>query len=275
VTGIRYNTHTHSPGWGPLKQIFRDHGDEFLRLSKDQRFPEKHLIGAAMWKWLCDSGRIDPQLKALAEEVHFRPTKEKSGLPLWRLAFKDILRNTPGVDALFIGKRVGPTPRYARLSAMGVVPADPSRYVASSEELFIAERPVSGPPVRSAYAAREEWELGSGGEQWVYVYAFQRELDLFERNGIEPLLKIGCTRQHYSARIASQAGGTAGHSPVKCLFAYRVVDAQQLEAAVHKVLRVQGRHVKDAPGLEWFEIRPEQAHTLITTVAGQSAHRVS
>jgi hypothetical protein len=41
-----------------------------------------------------------------------------------------------------------------------------------------------------------------------------------------------------------------------------------LEAAVHKALKVQDRHVKDAPGIEWFEVTPEAAHQLICAIAG-------
>lgn len=269
MEGIKYNTHTQSQGWLPLKKLLRDHADEFLKQHAGQRFSEKHAIGAALWKWLCDSGRVEEPLKLLAEEIHFRPTKEKSGLPLWRLAFKDTLRNTPEVDALFVGKRLGPTPRYARLAAVGVVPQNPSEYRQAEDEPADVAVPISQPR-RNAYVAREEWVLGSGGSEWLYVYTMKRELDNFSSAGIEPLLKIGQTKQHYSNRIATQVGSTSAHSPVVCLFAYQTADAQQTEAAVHKALKVQDRHVKDAPGIEWFQVTADAVHALICAIGGKA-----
>lgn len=264
----QYNTHSRSPGWAPLKALFRAHAAEFLQLHAEQRFTEKYMIGVAMWEWMCRTGRVDPELKKLAEEIHFRPTKEKTGLPLWRLAFKDTLRNTPEVDALFVGKRIGPTPRYARLVSDGVVPADPSEY--KPDEADPEPAAVVLPTVRrDAYAARAEWVVGQGGQEWVYVYTTKRELDNYERRGIVPLLKIGQTRQHYTVRVASQLGSTSAHSPVVCLLAYQARDSQKLEAAVHKALKVQERHVKDAPGIEWFEVTPEGAHQPIAAIAGE------
>jgi hypothetical protein len=264
---LQYNTHSRSPGWVPLKNLFRANAAEFLQLHAAQRFTEKYMIGVTMWDWMCRTGRVDRELKRLAEEIHYRPTKEKTGLPLWRLAFKDTLRNTPEVDALFVGKRLGPTPRYARLVQDGVVPADPRDFVQESAEPEVST--VALPQTRRYdCAAREEWIVRDGGQEWLYVYTMKRELDNFESRGVRPLLKIGQTRQHYTARIASQIGSTSAHSRTVCLLAYQVRDAQQLEAAVHKALKVQDLHVKDAPGIEWFEVTPEEAHQLIAAIAG-------
>lgn len=267
MVDVQYNTHSRSPVWVPLKNLFRTHAAEFLQAHADQRFTEKFMIGAAMWDWMCRTGRVEPALKELAEQIHFRPTKEKTGLPLWRLAFKDTLRNTPEVDALFIGKRLGPTPRYARLANEGVLPNDPKDFVAEPAEAdSIRAAPVS--VQRDIYAARQEWVIGEDGNEWVYVYTTKRELDHFEQRAIVPLLKVGQTRQHYSGRIASQVGSTSAHSPAVCLLAYRTRDAQRLESAIHKALKVQNRHVKDAPGIEWFEIEPDAVHQLIAAIAG-------
>jgi len=274
MDAIQYNTHTKSPGWLPLKRLFLENKDEFLRLHADQRFAEKHLIGAAMWKWLCETGRVSPGLRTHAEAIHFRPGKEKGGLPLWRLVFKATLRNTPEVDALFVGPRLGPTPRYARLAEAGLVPQNPQDFAPSSgvEESPVRRSEVLAPAPR--FRAREEWVLDDAGNEWLYVYTLKRELDNFSAAGIEPLLKVGQTRQHYTQRMAAQIGSTASHSPFVCLLAYRVRDAQQLEAAVHKALKVQERHVRDAPGIEWFQVTPEALHQLVQTVAGRNARAV-
>lgn len=270
---VHYNTHTKSPGWVPLKKLFFASKDEFLRLHADQRFSEKHLIGAAMWKWLCEAGKVSSELLKYGEATHFRPTKEKGGLPLWRLVFKATLRNTPEIDALFVGPRLGPTPRYERLAKAGVLPASPEDFVPAAP---LGEPPVAPPEVAvpaPRYRARDEWVLHDAGKEWVYVYTLKRELDNFANAGIEPLLKVGQTRQHYTQRMASQIGSTSSHSPFVCLLAYRVRDAQQLEAAVHKVLKVQDRHVRDAPGIEWFQITPEALHQLVQVVAGADVRR--
>lgn len=108
------------------------------------------------------------------------------------------------------------------------------------------------------------------GSEWVYVYTTKRELDNFAAAGIEPLLKIGQTRQHYSQRIGSQIASTASNSPCICVLAYRVRDAQQLESAIHKALKVQDRHVRDAPGIEWFQVSPEDLHGLVQAVSGRA-----
>jgi hypothetical protein len=74
------------------------------------------------------------------------------------------------------------------------------------------------------------------------------------------------TRNHYSGQIASQVRQTSALSPYVCLYACRVRDAQQLESAIHKVLKVQKRHVADAEGIEWFEAPPEHVHELVLLV---------
>lgn len=269
-----FNTHTKSPGWIPLKRLFLARKDEFLRLHGKQRFSEKHLIGAAMWDWLCKSGQVSPDLQALAEATHFRPGKEKSGLPLWRLAFKATLRNTPEIDALFVGARKGPTPRYARLAEAGLVPPNPTDFSAS-QEAEVPDSPRSEAPTElSAFKTTGEWVLDEQSTEWVYAYTTKRELDNFSNFAIEPLLKVGQTRQHYSRRISAQVASTASNSPIICVLAYRVRDAQQLEAAVHKALKVQDRHVRDAPGIEWFQVSPEALHRLVQAVSGKSGRKL-
>lgn len=271
ATARQYNTHTHSTAWKPLCELFKLHVDEFTRVHAQNRYDQKFLIGVAMWEWMRAQDCVPSELLAEAEKVHYRPTKEKDGLPLWRLAFKASVRNTPEVDALFSGQRRGPTPRYARLSEAGVLPADP-RQVPFAEE--IPATAESRPSSVLKYQATEEWTAGGEGIEWLYVYSTARELENFRGHGIEPLLKIGSSRGHYSARIAQQAGSTAAGTKLICLYAYRVTNARQAESAVHHALKLQGRHIKDAPGIEWFEVRPEAAHELVRSICGGLLARV-
>lgn len=259
-----YNTHSHSFAWKPLCALFKRHVDEFTRLHAQHRYEQKFHIGVAMWEWMRGEGHVPSELIPEAEKVHFRPTKEKDGLPLWRLAFKASVRNTPEVDALFSGRRRGPTPLYARLAEAGVLPTDPTEV---QLEAIPVEKQLAGPAVPK-YQARQEWRSQEQGSEWLYIYSTSRELENYRRHGIEPLLKIGSSRGHYSARIAQQAGSTAAGTTLVCLNAYQVSDARQAELAVHYALKLQGRHVKDAPGIEWFEVRPEAAHELVHSICG-------
>ncbi|NNU43587.1 GIY-YIG nuclease family protein [Ramlibacter montanisoli] len=174
------------------------------------------------------------------------------------------MRNTPGVDALFEGKRKGPTPQYARLSDAGVVPVDPAHVVPQPEEPVLRSNAA---PV-SRYAAREEFVAQDDGLEWLYIYSTAREIDNFVGHGIEPLVKIGCSRNHYTLRISQQAGSTAAGTTLVCLYAYRLRNAHQAESSVHHALKLQGKHVKDAPGIEWFEVRPQSAHKLVEAICG-------
>lgn len=261
----QYNTHTHSISWKPLCDLFKRHVDEFTRVHAQHRYEQKFHIGVEMWGWMRAQGYVPSELLSAAERVHFRPTKEMDGLPLWRLAFKASVRNTPEVDALFSGRRRGPTPRYARLAEAGVLPIHPCQLQPSREAADISETRLNFVP---KYRAKEEWTAGEDGTELLYIYTTSRELENFARHRIEPLLKIGSSRGQYSARIAQQAGSTAAGTSLVCLHAYRVTNARQAESAVHHALKLQGRHVKDTPGIEWFEVTPVAAHELVRTICG-------
>lgn len=260
----QYNTHTSSPAWKPLCDLFRLRVEEFTRVHAQQRYAEKFHVGIAMWDWMLAQDYVPPDLIEDALKIHYRPTKEKSGLPLWRLAFKQSVRNTPEIDALFVGKRRGPTPQYARLADAGVVPADPARLRPAPPE---SDLQFNAAPI-ARYTARQEWVAQEDGAEWLYIYTTTREIDNMERHSIEPLLKIGSSRGHYSTRISQQAGSTAAGTRLVCLHAYRVRSARQAESAIHHALKLQGKHVKDAPGIEWFEVRPEAAHLLVAAICG-------
>jgi hypothetical protein len=261
----QYNTHTHSNAWKPLCDLFKRHVDEFTRVHAKEQYEQKFQIGVSMWNWMRAEGLIPCGILGEAEQVHFRPTKETEGLPLWRLAFKASVRNTPEVDALFRGRRRGSTPHYARLAEAGVVPINPSHLQPAE---YGEDTSKSRPSFSPKYQAAGEWSAGEQGTEWLYIYSTSREVDNLRRHGIEPLLKIGSSRGHYSARIAQQAGSTAAGTTLVCLQAYRVTNARQAESAVHHALKLQGRHIKDAPGIEWFEVTPEAAHELVRSICG-------
>lgn len=264
---MEFNTHTRSPAWGPLKKLFIDNAAAFLVANQGKTYTEKHHIGAAMWEWMLSKGLVPDDLRTPAEQVHFRPTKEKNGLPLWRLAYLRSIRNTPQIDQLFVGARKGPTPRYARLASAGLVPQSPRDFVPDDVKEQHCEAVQAASKVE-ALLADEEWSTPSEGTEWVYAYSTRREIENYRSQRIAPMVKVGCTRQHYSSRVAAQFRGTASNSSPVVLFAYRTSDGQALESAIHRALHFQGRHVKDAPGVEWFEIEPESFRELVSAICG-------
>lgn len=256
-------------GLAQLRSLFKKHVNEFAAANSGLRLNKKHLIGEAMWVWLVDQGHVPIDLQELGNEIHHGRKTGKDGHPLWRIAFRRTVRGDEVLDKLFDGKRIGPTPLYARLQSEGLVPADPGEFIRSRGEKTALEEvvPESTPRRTSSatdrYLAQNEFELHAEGTEWVYVYTTARELSLYQERAIRPLLKVGSTRNHYTGRIAAQAGSTAAHSTLVCVYACRVEDSAALERKVHKALKKLDRHIKDAPGIEWFDATPEEVESLL------------
>jgi len=250
-----------------LKALFKEHVQAFASANSELRFNKKHHIGEAMWAWLIDGGHVSPDFREQAEIRQVDRKTGPEGHPLWRVAFRHTVRGAAVLDKLFDGKRVGPTPLYARLVEQGLVPRDPAKFMKPRIERGEAvDNTSSGGSSRSKalkYIASQELVLSPEGTEWVYIYTTARELSNHAEHGIRPLLKVGSTKHHYTDRIAAQAGSTAAHSTLICLYAYRVVNSRILESIVHRALKQQDRHIKDAPGVEWFGAAPEEVHGLV------------
>lgn len=257
-----------------LKALFKAHVQSFASANSELRFNKKHHIGEAMWAWLIDEGHVSAGLREQAEVRQVDRKTGPEGHPLWRVAFRRTVRGAEVLDKLFDGKRVGPTPLYARLVEQGLVPQDSAEFIKPRSERQEAVDTSSGGASLSKalkYAAGQELVLNPDGTEWVYVYTTARELSNNAEHGIRPLLKVGSTKHHYTDRIAAQAGSTAAHSTLVCLYAYRVVSARTLEGLVHRALKQQDRHIKDAPGVEWFGVTPLEAHELVQRLAAAAA----
>lgn len=261
------------PGLAQLRALFRARVGDFASANCNLRLGEKHLIGEAMWVWLIDEGHVSTELQRLGNEVHHGRKTGNDGHPLWRIAFRRTVRKHEVLDKLFDGKRMGPTPLYARLQAQGLVPDNPDKLVveASLKRASEAREDATGIPRRAfglaeRYAAQNEFELHPEGTEWVYVYTTARELSLYREKSIRPLLKVGSTRAHYAERIAAQAGSTAAHSTLVCVHACKVMSGGELERRVHRALKAQNRHVKDVPGIEWFDATPEEVEVLLRSL---------
>ena len=255
-----------------LRLLFTQHVQSFAHANAGLRFNKKHHIGEAMWAWLIDEGFITPEFRERTEVRQVDLKTGPDGHPLWRVAFRRNVRGAPVLDKLFDGKRIGPTPLYARLAAEGVVPQDPAEFIkprADRRDAVNIGLTSESASKSLKYAARQEVVLSNEGMEWVYVYTTTRELDNLQEHGIRPLLKIGSTKHHYKDRIAAQAGSTAAHSTLVCLYAYRIVSARAVESLIHKELKLQDRHIKDAPGVEWFSATPEETHELVLRLVQQ------
>ncbi|MDI3384389.1 GIY-YIG nuclease family protein [Xenophilus aerolatus] len=252
---------------GMLKALFKEHVQAFACANSELRFNKKHHIGKAMWAWLIDGGHVSADVREQAEVRRIDRKTGPEGHPLWRVAFRHTVRSAEVLDKLFDGKRVGPTPLYARLVEQGLVPRDPAEFMKPrAERRDAAGNTSSSGSARSKalkYIASQELDLSPEGTEWVYIYTTARELSNHAEHGIRPLLKVGSTKHHYTDRIAAQAGSTAAHSTLVCLYAYRVVSSRTLESIVHRALKQQDRHIKDAPGVEWFGATPEEVHGLV------------
>ena len=112
-----------------LKAMFREHVQAFASANSELRFNSKHHIGEAMWAWLIDEGHVSLALREQAEVHQIDRKTGPEGHPLWRVAFRRTVRGAEVLDKLFDGKRVGPTPLYARLVEQGLVPQDPGEFI--------------------------------------------------------------------------------------------------------------------------------------------------
>lgn len=92
----------------------------------------------------------------------------------------------------------------------------------------------------------------------VYVYYLPPYEVIAKDKGHEFwLCKIGRTERDPSLRILSQAGTALPEAPrISRLISTDMPVA--VEAALHSILKLRGRHSKDSPGNEWFLTNPDE-----------------
>jgi hypothetical protein len=117
------------------------------------------------------------------------------------------------------------------------------------EDVVLPPPPVRPPPA----------EVVSGeGEESVYLYYFEsyRRLALLDGKA-HFQCKIGRSEKDPYIRVVSQVSTALPEHP-KIARLFRTSDGLALEAAIHAILSVRGREVKDSPGSEWFLTSPEE-----------------
>lgn len=105
-------------------------------------------------------------------------------------------------------------------------------------------------------------DLGVGNET-LYVYFFPAYRDQAAYLGRDTWpIKVGMSTTDAGLRMRDQVGTAMPERPVVGML-YRTDDARTLERLVHSTLRTRGRHLKDAPGSEWFLSSVQEVRSII------------
>lgn len=107
-----------------------------------------------------------------------------------------------------------------------------------------------------------EEELDTDYEGWIYAFTFP----LLIREAGDYPIKIGKTAQDAEARVLAQCKGSAIFEPPMLLQKWRVSRLTAFEQALHALLKVRGKWRESAPGVEWFDTRPEEVNRLVEII---------
>ena len=99
------------------------------------------------------------------------------------------------------------------------------------------------------------------GKDSVYLFYYPAYKELAEKNGEEFWqCKIGMTVDSVEKRVGTQGTGI----PEKATIALecRTDHPKELEDALHAILKLRGRHVTEAEGVEWFKTNPDEVERI-------------
>jgi len=103
------------------------------------------------------------------------------------------------------------------------------------------------PDVGEADEAEATGEQQVGG--WVYAYSFPMLLNLSPEK--HPI-KVGMTHGDVDIRVTVQTRGEASFERPVILNRWPAANPREMEQAIHAILKLRGRHMKNSPGVEWF-----------------------
>jgi len=111
-------------------------------------------------------------------------------------------------------------------------------------------------------------EVGEG-KQAVYVYYFPAYRDQAALRGANSWpMKIGMTKSgSVDTRISDQCGTSMPERAIVGLV-YRTDQASTGEKLLHSTLSTRGRHLKDAPGAEWFLTNLDEVKEILDFAIG-------
>ena len=113
------------------------------------------------------------------------------------------------------------------------------------------------PFVGTYYFLSEEEE----GRDSVYLFYYPTYKELAEKNGEEFWqCKIGRTVDSVEKRVGTQSTG----NPEKAIIAleFKTDHPNELEAALHAILKFRGRHAAEGGGVEWFKTNPDEVNRI-------------
>lgn len=103
-------------------------------------------------------------------------------------------------------------------------------------------------------------ELSEENSDIGYVYAFTYKSYIREE---DYPIKIGKTVNDVEKRVLDQFKGSAMPEPPQILGKWKSSEFNQLERALHAVLKVRGKWITEASGVEWFRTSLEEIQSTI------------
>lgn len=109
-------------------------------------------------------------------------------------------------------------------------------------------------------------ELGDGADElYAFTFSSLRRIAELEQRTTYPM-KVGYTTReklNSVARIAGMVNERAAFPErVELMMVWRTANGRGLEAAIHKRLKAEGRHIENAVGREWFLTNIDELRTL-------------
>ena len=108
-------------------------------------------------------------------------------------------------------------------------------------------------------------QIFGSGKHWVYLYYFSADKKKAKSDSSSPYddedvlfwrCKIGKADKDPEDRVKTQTRGVPVPPRIRLLF--RTDEHAALEDAIHKILTVRGRHLKELQGKEWFLTNPKE-----------------
>ena len=108
----------------------------------------------------------------------------------------------------------------------------------------------------------EEIITWGDGPQSVYAWYLPNDKELAELKGERTYaMKVGRTTRHPQGRMRRYAS-----TRPKLGFHYRTHDATNWEKLLHAYFHIQGRHLPEGDGREWFRTSPEELETIVRRI---------
>ena len=115
-----------------------------------------------------------------------------------------------------------------------------------------------------------EKTLGTGWNS-VYLYYDQQERDAAESKGENVwACKIGRTLNELHTRIYQQVSTVLPAKRLRIGLHIKTDKHEKIERVVHDILKIQGKHIEEAPGTEWFLTSPSEVEGIYNFIVGHS-----